>query len=54
MVQRLLSAKNDNAHADYELEVFERALGEAFRDPPREALPSGTRVLFEAAPRGRA
>ena len=54
MVQRLLSAKNDNAHADYELEVFERALGEAFEIHRREALPSGTRVLFEAAPRGSA
>ncbi len=54
MVQRLLSAKNDDAHADYELEAFERALGEAFEIRRREALPSGTRVLFEAAPRGPA
>ena len=52
MVQRLLAAKNDEAHGDYELEAFERALGDAFEIRRREALPSGTRVLFEAAPRG--
>jgi hypothetical protein len=51
MVKRLLAAKNDDAHADYELESFERVLGEAFDVRRREALPSGTRVLFEASPR---
>jgi ribosomal protein L11 methylase PrmA len=52
MVQRLLAAKNEDAHGDYELERFERLLGEAFEIRRREALPSGTRVLFEASPRG--
>jgi SAM-dependent methyltransferase len=54
MVQRLLAAKNEGAHGDYDLEAFERALGAAFEIRRREALPSGTRVLFEAAPRGSA
>src|SRR3954451_16517782 len=54
MVQRLLAAKNDDAHGDYELESFEHALGDAFEIRGREALPSGTRVLFEAVPRGAA
>jgi hypothetical protein len=51
MVLRLLAAKNEDAHGDYDLESFERALGEAFEIARRETLPSGTRVLFEAAPR---
>src|SRR3954468_17619940 len=51
MVQRLLAPKNDDAHTDYELDAFERALGEAFEIRRREALPSGARVLFEATPR---
>jgi ribosomal protein L11 methylase PrmA len=51
MVQRLLAAKNEGAHGDYELEAFERALGAAFEIRRRETLPSGTRVLFDAAPR---
>jgi hypothetical protein len=51
MVRRLLAAKNEDAHGDYDLESFERALGEAFEIARRETLPSGTRVLFEAAPR---
>jgi hypothetical protein len=54
MVQRLLAAKNEGAHGDYDLEAFERALGAAFEIRRRETLPSGTRVLFEAAPRGSA
>jgi hypothetical protein len=51
MVQRLLDAKEDGAHPDYDLERFERALGERLDVQRRLALPSGTRVLFEATPR---
>jgi hypothetical protein len=54
MVGRLLAAKNEDAHADYDLERFERLLGERFEVRRTERLPSGTRVLFEAAPRGGA
>jgi ribosomal protein L11 methylase PrmA len=54
MVARLLAAKNEGAHADYELERFEHVLGEAFEVRRTQRLPSGTRVLFEAAPRGGA
>jgi hypothetical protein len=52
MVARLLAAKNEGAHGDYDLAVFERLLGDALDVRRREALPSGTRVLFEATPRG--
>jgi hypothetical protein len=51
MVKRLLGAKEEGAHADYGLERFERLLGEAFEIRRRVPLPSGTRVVFEAAPR---
>jgi hypothetical protein len=51
MVARLLSAKRDDVHEDYELGNFERLLDERFEMRRREALPSGTRLLFEAAPR---
>jgi hypothetical protein len=53
MVKRLLAAKVEGTHVDYELERFERLLGGAFEVRRRETLPSGTRVLFEAAPRRR-
>jgi hypothetical protein len=48
MVQRLLSAKRGDAHADYELANFERCLAERFDVRRRLELPSKTRVLFEA------
>jgi hypothetical protein len=51
MVQRLLDAKEDGAHPDYALDHFERLLEARFDVARREALPSGTRVLFEATPR---
>jgi hypothetical protein len=51
MVQRLLDAKQDDAHPDYALDHFERLLEARFDVARREALPSGTRVLFEATPR---
>jgi hypothetical protein len=52
MVKRLLSAKADGLHVDYELGEFDRLLGERFEVARREELPSGTRFLFEARPRG--
>jgi hypothetical protein len=52
MVQRLLAAKRDGTHDDYTLDRFERLLEAAFTVRRREVLPSGTRVLFEASPRG--
>jgi hypothetical protein len=51
MVKRLLGAKRDGAHPDYEREHFERCLEEAFEVHRRLELPSGTRVLYEATPR---
>jgi hypothetical protein len=50
MVKRLLSAKREGLHADYELESFERLLAERFRVERRQELPGGTRVIYEAAP----
>ncbi len=52
MVQRLLAAKRDGAHEDYELDGIERLVEAAFAVRRREVLPSGTRVLLEASPRG--
>ena len=52
MVRRLLAAKREDAHEDYELERFERLLAQAFDVRRTVRLPSGTRVLFEASPRG--
>lgn len=49
MVQRLLAAKRDESHPDWELEHFEACLRERFDVHEREAL--GTRVLFEASVR---
>jgi hypothetical protein len=51
MVQRLLEGKAPQANPDYETEDFERALGELLRVEQREQLPSGTRILYRAAPR---
>ncbi len=52
MVKRLLAAKAEGLHTDFELGEFERLLGERFDVGEREELPSGTRVLFSATPRG--
>jgi hypothetical protein len=52
MVKRLLAAKAAGLHTDFELDQFERLLGERFEVDRREQLPSGTRVLFAARPRG--
>jgi hypothetical protein len=50
MVRRLLDAKGPGANPDYDTDGFERALGELFRVKRREALPSGTRILYRATP----
>jgi hypothetical protein len=51
MVRRLLAAKAEGTHPDYDEAFFERVLGEAFQIDRREVLPSGTRVLYHAQPR---
>ena len=51
MVQKLLAPKREGLHPDYELESFERCLGEAFDVQRSERLESGTRVLYFATPR---
>jgi hypothetical protein len=48
MVQRLLAAKRDGAHADYDTRRFEACLGAHMRITRRERLPEGSRVLYEA------
>jgi hypothetical protein len=50
MVRRLLDAKGPGANPDYDTDGFERALGELFRVKRREALPTGTRILYRATP----
>ena len=50
-MQRLLAAKRDDMHADYERDVFERALNDAFEIERSETLAGGTRVLYFARPR---
>ncbi len=51
MVRRLLAAKAEGTHPDYDEAFFERALGESFDVEHREVLPSGMRVLYHARPR---
>jgi ribosomal protein L11 methylase PrmA len=51
MVRKLLSGKREGSNADYELETFERLLGERFDVERSEPLPSGARVLYLARPR---
>jgi SAM-dependent methyltransferase len=51
MVRKLLSGKREGSNADYELETFERLLGERFQIGRSEPLPSGTRVLYQAHPK---
>jgi SAM-dependent methyltransferase len=50
-VQRLLAAKREGMHADYERGWFERCLGEAFDVDRSETLASGNRVLYFARPK---
>jgi hypothetical protein len=51
MVKKLLAPKREGLHPDYELEFFERCLGEAFDVERSERLDSGTRVLYFARPK---
>lgn len=51
MVKRLLAAKRDDNHPDYEQGFFERCLAESFDIERQETLPSGTRVLYFARPK---
>jgi SAM-dependent methyltransferase len=51
MVQKLLAPKREGLHPDYELDFFERCLGEAFDVQRSERLESGTRVLYFATPK---
>jgi SAM-dependent methyltransferase len=53
MVKKLLAAKREGLHPDYEREFFERSLGEAFEVERTERLPSGTRVLYFARPKAQ-
>ena len=50
-VQRLLAAKGDDMHGDYERGFFERCLSEAFEVERSEALAGGTRLLYFVHPR---
>jgi ribosomal protein L11 methylase PrmA len=52
LVRKLLAAKRDGLHADYERGEFERCLEEAFDVRRRERLGSGTRFLYFATPKG--
>jgi SAM-dependent methyltransferase len=52
MVQKLLAAKREGLHSDYEREFFERCLSEAFDVERSERLASGTRLLYFARPKG--
>ena len=50
MVRRLLSGKREGSNSDYELETFEQELSKRFQISRTEALPSGTRVLYQVDP----
>ena len=50
-VQRLLAAKREGMHGDYERDGFERLLTEAFVVERSEELAGGTRMLYFARPR---
>jgi hypothetical protein len=52
MVRQLLAAK-DQPYDDYSLEYFEGSLTRYFEVRERLALPSGTRVIYDAVPRAR-
>jgi hypothetical protein len=51
MVRKLLAPKREGLHPDYEIDFFERRLGEAFDVERSERLQSGTRVLYYARPK---
>jgi SAM-dependent methyltransferase len=51
MVKQLLAPKREGLHPDYELELFERTLKDAFEVERSERLESGTRVLYFARPK---
>jgi hypothetical protein len=51
MVQRLLAAKREETHADYDRSRFERVLEQWFAVERSEELSSSTRVLYFARPR---
>jgi SAM-dependent methyltransferase len=50
-VRELLDRKGTEANPDYGTDEFERAIGERFQVERRQALPSGTRILYRAGPR---
>jgi len=52
MAQRLLANKPTGLFPDYRPEVFEKLLQERFAIERQEALPTGTRTLYSATPRG--
>jgi SAM-dependent methyltransferase len=52
MAERLLGNLKPGVHDAYRREVFERLLGERFEVQRRLELPSGTRTLYAAMPRG--
>jgi SAM-dependent methyltransferase len=52
MAQRLLGNLEPGIHDAYRREAFERLLGERFEVERRLELPSGTRTLYAAMPRG--
>ena len=51
MTQRLLAAKREGMHADYDVEPFERSLADSFDVERKEPLPSATRLLYLAHPK---
>ncbi len=51
MAQDLLARKPAGLHADYDRDLFERQLAEAFSIERREELASGTRTLYFARTR---
>jgi hypothetical protein len=53
IVERLLAARKEGTHADYERAAFGRCLGDAFEVERCASLASGTRLLYLARPRGR-
>ena len=52
MAERLLGNLKPGLHDAYQREAFERLLGERFNVERRLELPSGTRTLYAAVPRG--
>ena len=50
-VAAILSRKREGADPGYDLDVFERELGDRYEIARREELAGGTRILFNARPR---